>query len=148
MDDSVNPTRVENSTSQGDILSQISRIDSQLDVLGATRVVRSGLSYDIVCAVCAQLIRSDVRTQRAPLYNRDRIEAHLGLTGFVLTFDFTHIEGAHEIGRSPSGTIFPTGPVGPIRHSCPTFTTCRHPGQRLQLTGQQFHIASRFDRWR
>jgi hypothetical protein len=60
-------------------VSQISRIDCQLDVMRATRVVRSGLSYDIVCAECGELVRRDVRTQRAPLYNRERIEAHLSV---------------------------------------------------------------------
>jgi hypothetical protein len=60
-------------------VSQISRIDCQLDVVRATRVVRSGLSYDILCAGCGELVRRDVRTQRAPLYNRERIEAHLAI---------------------------------------------------------------------
>jgi len=60
-------------------VSQISPIDSQLDVMRATRVVRSGLSYDIVCAVCSEVVRRDVRTQRAPFYNRERIEAHLAI---------------------------------------------------------------------
>jgi hypothetical protein len=60
-------------------VSQISRIDCQLDVVRATRVVRSGLSYDIRCAVCGELVRRDVRTLRAPLYNRERIEAHLAI---------------------------------------------------------------------
>lgn len=66
---------------EGDVVSEISPIDCELDVMRATRVVRSGLSYDIVCAVCGALIRQDVRTGRAPLYYRERIEAHLAICG-------------------------------------------------------------------
>ena len=63
----------------GVVVSHLSQIDGQLDVVDATRVVRSGLSYDIVCAVCGDLVRRDVRTPRAPLYNRERIEAHVAV---------------------------------------------------------------------
>ena len=63
----------------GDVLNHVSQVDSQLDVVGMTRVVPSGLSYDIVCAACGDVVRRDVRTQRAPLYNRPRIEAHLAV---------------------------------------------------------------------
>ncbi len=60
-------------------MNQVSQVDCQLDVVRATRVVRSGLSYDIVCAVCDELVCRDVRTVSAPLYNRGRIEAHLAV---------------------------------------------------------------------
>jgi hypothetical protein len=55
------------------------QVDGQLDLLAATRIVPSGLSYDMVCAVCGDLVRKDVRTERAPLYHRRRIEAHLAV---------------------------------------------------------------------
>jgi hypothetical protein len=60
-------------------LSHVSQIDSQLDVISITRVVPSGLSYDIVCAACGDVVRKDVRTPRAPLYDRPRIEAHVAV---------------------------------------------------------------------
>jgi len=50
-----------------------------LDVIQATKVVRSGLSYDMLCAVCGEMIREDVRTRRAPYYNRERIAAHVAV---------------------------------------------------------------------
>jgi hypothetical protein len=57
--------------------NEVSDTNGQLDVMRATRVVRSGLSYDIQCAACGRVVRRDVRTERAPLYNRKRIEDHL-----------------------------------------------------------------------
>ncbi|MBS1820937.1 MAG: hypothetical protein JST61_03000 [Acidobacteria bacterium] len=60
-------------------MSHISQADGQLDVMAATRLVPSGLSHDMVCAVCGDLLRRDVRTRQAPLYNREKIEAHLAV---------------------------------------------------------------------
>jgi hypothetical protein len=59
---------------------EVRKIDAAaLDVISVTRVVRSGLSYDLVCATCHEVIRGDVRTDRSPLYNRERIAAHLAV---------------------------------------------------------------------
>jgi hypothetical protein len=81
-----------------DVVGHISQIDSELDVVSATRLVPSGLSYDIVCAQCGDLVRRDVRTERAPLYNRQRIEAHLA----VCTGPKTWKKLWHKIFRSNS----------------------------------------------
>ena len=42
-----------------------------------TRVVRSGLSYNLLCSRCEEIIRHDVRTERAAFHNVRRVTGHL-----------------------------------------------------------------------
>jgi hypothetical protein len=53
--------------------------EAPVDLSAVTKLVKSGLSFDLLCQRCNEIIRRDVRTERAAFYNAKRVTEHLGV---------------------------------------------------------------------